>query len=158
MWTLLSDTRACNATHHILKSEHHMDRSCLALLSRRAHSVGSWLCVWDRGGAVKDTAGEFAGACTQWEDEDGTGQVREHGAARLMKICSVHAGRQAAMCHSALIQQPWVSLSLSLSLSHAQSFLFVSIRVSAYQSLCLFPLPSHAPLSHGVSPPLAVSP
>lgn len=55
---------------------------------------------------MKDTAGEFAGACTQWEDEDGTGQVREHGAARLMKICSVHAGRQAAMCHSALIQQP----------------------------------------------------
>lgn len=49
-------------------------------------------------------------SCMQWEDEMVWTRLETQidGAARLMKICSEHAGRQRGyigMCHNAWIQQ-----------------------------------------------------
>lgn len=107
-----------------------MDCSCLALLSCFAHCVGSRLCI-------SDTAVLFSlQGCMRWEDEMVWTRLDTQidAAARLMKICSEHAGRKAVqyigMCHNALLPQPCTpSSSLTLSHSSLSSFAFLLIKL-----------------------------
>lgn len=135
-------------THHkpYSEREQHMDFSCLLLLSWHAPHVGSWLWISDRVSAVYNFSLQ---SCIQWIDEMVWTRLATQidSAARLMKICSEHAGRQAVryigMCHNAWIQQQSsqpCALTSSLSCSVIPLCLHSSFCLSNYAST-----PHHPP-------------
>lgn len=156
----LYDThRHTHTTNHILKVSTIRICSWLVLLSWHAYYVGSWLYISDRAVLYIILLSSLQ-SCMQWEDEMVWTRLETQidGAARLMKICNEHAGRQAVqyieMCHNAWIQQPSLqprALSLSLSRSVIPLCLHSSFCLSnscPFLPLWFSPLPPPHAFSH----------